>query len=106
YADAFKSSGLAPAVALRYVRFLQSKGDLSQAEDVLVQTASRNPGNLQILSLLAQIRLARKNWTGALAVADAIERLGNKTVAADEIRAAAFAGQNKFEKSISALESA
>lgn len=106
YADAFKSSGLAPAVALRYVRFLQSKGDLSQAEDVLVQTASRNPGNLQILSLLAQIRLARKNWTGALAVADAIERLGNKAVAADEIRAAAFAGQNKIEKSISALERA
>jgi cellulose synthase operon protein C len=106
YADAYKSSNLDPNVALRYVAFLQRKGDLTHAEDVLVEAAGRNPGNVQILSSLAQIRLSRKNWTGALAVADAVGRLGDKTGVADQIRAAALAGQNKTDESISAMENA
>lgn len=106
YADAFKSSGLDPAVALRYVAFLQRKGDLSHAEEVLIEVAGRNPGNVQVLSSLAQIRLSRKNWTGALAVADAIGRLGDKSGLADQIRAAALAGENKIDESVSAMENA
>jgi pentatricopeptide repeat protein len=106
YADAYKSSNLDPAVALRYVAFLQRKGDLTHAEDVLVEVAPRNPGNVQVLSSLAQIRLSRKNWTGALAVADAIGRLGDKSGVADQIRAAALAGENKVDESVSAMENA
>jgi cellulose synthase operon protein C len=106
YADAYKSSNLDPAVALRYVAFLQRKGDLSHAEDVLVEVAGRSPGNVQILSSLAQIRLSRKNWTGALAVADAIGRLGDKSGLADQIRAAALAGEDKVDESVSAMEAA
>ena len=106
YADALKSSNRDPAVALRYVAFLQRKGDLSHAEDVLVDVAGRNPGNVQVLSSLAQIRLSRKNWAGALALADAVGRLGDKTGLADQIRAAAFAGENKIDESVSAMENA
>lgn len=106
YADALKSSGLAPAVGLRYVSYLQSRGNIAQAEDVLVEVAGRNPGNLQILSVLAQIRLARQNWAGALVVADAIRAAGNNSGAADQIKAAALAGQNKPDASIAALEDA
>jgi pentatricopeptide repeat protein len=106
YADAYKSSNLDPAVALRYVAFLQRKGDLTHAEDVLVEVAGRNPANVQILSSLAQIRLSRKNWTGALALADAIGRLGDKSGVADQIRAAALAGENKVDESVSAMENA
>lgn len=106
YADAFKASDRNPAVALQYVGFLQRKGDLSHAEDVLVGLAGRNPANVQILSSLAQIRLMRKNWTGALAVADAVARLGDKAGIADQIRAAALAGENKIDESVSALEDA
>jgi pentatricopeptide repeat protein len=106
YADAYKSSNLDPSVALRYVAFLQRRGDLTHAEDVLVEVAPRNPGNVQILSSLAQIRLTRKNWTGALAVADAIGRLGDKSGVADQIRAAALAGENKIDESIAAMENA
>src|SRR6185503_8969772 len=63
YADAYKASNLDPAVALRYVAFLKRRGDLSHAEDILVDVAARVPSNVQVLSSLAQVRLSRQNWT-------------------------------------------
>jgi cellulose synthase operon protein C len=106
YADAYKAANFEPSVVQRYIAFLQRRGDLSRAEDVLVEAAGRNPSNVQLLSSLAQIRLARKNWTGALAMADAIARLGDKSGVADQVRAAALAGENKIDESISAMENA
>jgi len=106
YADALKSSGSNPGVALRYVAFLQRRGDAAHAEDVLTDVAGRNPNNMQVVSSLAQIRLSRKDWTGALAIADAIGRSDADRGLADQIRAAAFAGQNKIDQSIAALEDA
>src|SRR4029079_6797218 len=53
-----------------------------------------------------QLKLSRQNWTGALAVADAIAKLNDGRAVADQIRAAAFAGQNKVDESIAALEDA
>ena len=106
YADAYKSSNLDVNVALRYVAFLQRKADLTHAEDVLVEVAGRNPSNVQVLSSLAQIRLSRKNWAGALAVADVIGRLNDKNGVADQIRSAALAGENKVDESIAAMENA
>ena len=102
YADALKSSGLAPTVGLRYVTYLRNQGDNPRAEEVLLQVAGRSPGNIQILYALAQVRLARQNWTGALAVADAVRAAGNASIA-DEIKAAALSGQNKPDASIAAL---
>lgn len=106
YADALKSSNSNPDVALRYVAFLQRKGDATRAEEILLEAANRNAGNLQILSSLAQVRLSRQNWSGALAIADALSRVDQGRVAANQIRAAALAGQNKIEESIAALEAA
>ncbi len=106
YADALKSANQNPDVALRYVAFLQRKGDAQRAEDVLVEAIGRNPGNLQLISSLGQVRLSRQNWAGALAVADGIEKFDGGRSLADQIRAAAFAGQNKIDESIAALEDA
>jgi cellulose synthase operon protein C len=106
YADALKASGLNPNIALRYVAFLQRRGDFSHAEDVLGDVVARNPTNTQLLGTLAQIRLSRQNWIGALATADAVARLGDKTGLSDQIRASALAGQNKIDDSVAALEKA
>ena len=106
YADAVKSSNANPDIVLRYVAFLQRKGDVARAEEILTDAANRNSSNLQIWSSLAQIRLSRQNWSGALAIADAVGRVDGGRVVADQIRAAAFAGQNKIEESVAALESA
>ena len=106
YADALKASGSNINVALRYVAFLQRRGDAARAEEILTEMSNRNPANVQILSSLAQIRLSRQNWTGALALADTIGRLNDGRALADQIRAAALAGQNKIDESIAALEDA
>jgi cellulose synthase operon protein C len=106
YTDALKSPGADASVVLRYVAFLQRRNDLTHAEDVLTDVIARNPRNVQMLAALAQVRLARQNWTGALATAEAMSALGDTHGLADQIRAAALAGQNKIEQSISALESA
>jgi cellulose synthase operon protein C len=106
YADATKSASGNPNVSLRYVAFLQRQGRIVQAEDVLTEAVRANPRSIDLLSALAQIRLARQNWTGALAVADSIQALGNDRGMADLIRGAAFAGQDKMEQAIAALEAA
>jgi len=106
YADALKSSASNPDVALQYVAFLQRRGDASHAEDVLTEVSGRYPGNLKVLSSLAQLRLSRQNWAGALAVADSVAKLNDGRVVADQIRASALAGQNKIDESIAVLEDA
>jgi pentatricopeptide repeat protein len=106
YADALKASDLNPTVALRYVAFLQRRGDFTHAEDVLSDVVARYPTNIQLLTTLAQIRLSRQNWTGALATADSVARLGDDRGVADQIRASALAGQNKIDESVAALEKA
>ena len=103
YADALKMSGGNPNIALRYVAFLQRRGDVSHAEDVLTDVVGRNPSNGQLLSALAQVRLARKNWAGVLAVADNMSKLGENRATVAQILASALAGQNKIEESLLAL---
>ena len=39
YADALKSSNFNPDVVLRYVAFLQRKGDAARAEEILTEAA-------------------------------------------------------------------
>ncbi len=106
YADALKASNFNANVALRYVAFLQRRKDAVRAEDVLVQVNSRNPNNLQVMSSLAQVRLSRQNWAGALSIADSLPRSKEGQVLAGEIKAAALEGQNKVDESIAALEEA
>ncbi len=106
YADGLKSSNYNPELVLRYVAFLQRRGDPARSEEILTEAVGRNPNNLQLLSSLAQVRLSRQNWAGAMAIADTIGRSNDGRALADQIRASAFAGQNKPDESIAALEDA
>lgn len=114
YGDALKASGSSPEVVVRYAAFLQRRNDPARVEDVLAEAASRYPDNLQIQSSLAQARLSRQNWSGAMTVAETVGRAArsntqpnnNSLILADEIKADALAGQNKVEESLAALEDA
>ena len=106
YADALKVSGQNANVALRYADFLQRRGDAAHAEDILTQASAKNPRDISLLTGLAQIRLARQNWAGALAVADAVSKVGDNRVLTDQIKASALAGQNRNDESLVALEDA
>jgi cellulose synthase operon protein C len=106
YADALKVSGQNTNVAVRYVAFLQRRGDVARAEDILNQVLAQNPRDQQLLTALAQIRLARQNWTGVLAVADTMSKIGQNRALTDQIMASALAGQNRIDESVIALEDA
>lgn len=106
YADALKVANQNPEIVLRYVGFLQRQGNPARAEDILAEATGRYPTNLQLLASLAQVKLSRQNWTGALAVADTLGKIESGRVLADQIRASALAGQNKVDESVAALEDA
>jgi tetratricopeptide (TPR) repeat protein len=104
FAEAMQASTFNPTVGLDYAAFLRRHGNVRQAEDTLTDLATRWPKNVQVLSALAQIRLARQEWSGAQAVAEAIKKLGTNPTVADELLGVALAGQHKFDESIAALK--
>jgi tetratricopeptide (TPR) repeat protein len=106
FADAVRVSNLNPQVTLNYTAFLQRRSNLAHAEDVLTDVAGRWPENVEVLSALAQVRLARQEWTGAQEVAQIIKRIGSNPVLGDELLGAALAGRNKNDESIVALQNA
>ena len=104
--DATKASNFAPAFGLNYVAFLERRGLSPQAENILVQLASRNPNNVAVLSALARIKIARQDWVGAHNAADAIRSIGDKSGIAEQIHGAAFSGQQKIDDSLAMLQEA
>lgn len=105
YSDAMRASNFNFTVGLNYVTFLQRRGSGSRAEDVLADLAGRWPQNKQVLSKLAEDKLARQDWTGAESVAEAIKRVGDVAVA-DQILGTALLAQNKYDEGIASLQSA
>src|SRR5205823_3044944 len=101
FADAMKASDFDARVRLEYVGFLQRRGSAARAEDVLVGLNNRRPNNVQVLSMLAQLRLARQNWIGAQDIAETIRQIGNNNGAtADQILGTALIGRNKYDEAI------
>uniref|UniRef100_Q07SN7 Tetratricopeptide TPR_2 repeat protein n=1 Tax=Rhodopseudomonas palustris (strain BisA53) TaxID=316055 RepID=Q07SN7_RHOP5 len=104
--DATKASNYAPNFALNYVAFLQRRGNLNHAEDILAEASSRNPTDTNVLSALARVRLARQNWIGAQEIADQIRKVGDNQNISDNILAASLTGQKKYDEAIGLLQSA
>jgi tetratricopeptide (TPR) repeat protein len=106
YADAIKASNFDAAVGLNYAAFLRRRGNSERAEDILTELATRWPGNLNVLSTLADVRLRRQNWIGAQEIAEKMKQIGDDRGLADQIAGAAFSGSGRYVDSIKALESA
>jgi tetratricopeptide (TPR) repeat protein len=104
FVNATKVSNFEPTVGLQYVAFLQRRGNLARAEDMLLQLADRRKDNLGILTTLAQVKLARRDWIGAQEISDSILRLGDNPGVANQILAESLAGQKKHGESIAVLE--
>ena len=106
FADATRASDFDANIGLEYVGFLQRRGSIARAEDILIGLNKRRPNNIQVLSALAQVRLARQNWTGAQEIAESIRRIGNNGGTADQILGAALIGRNKYDEAIAAFQNA
>jgi tetratricopeptide (TPR) repeat protein len=105
-ADATRVSDLDAKIGLEYAAFLQRRGNIARAEDVLAGLNKRWPNSLPVLSALAQVRLARKNWSGAQEVAESIRRIDSSGGLADQIVGTALMGRNRYDEAISAFQSA
>ena len=105
-AKAARLAKFSSEVALPYSQFLLRYGKLEQAERVLQESNSVSPGNRQVLTQLAQLKLSRQDWLGAQEIAETIRKLKSSEGVADRIRALALAGQEKFEESNALLQSA
>jgi tetratricopeptide (TPR) repeat protein len=106
FADATRISGFDANVGLSYVNFLQRRGGTARAEDILIELTSRSPNNVQLLTMLAQVKLTRQDWAGAQEIAETIRRIGNNPGVADQILGVALSGRNKIDESIGALQNA
>ena len=99
-----RRQNFAPAVGLNYVAFLSDADLTAQADTVLNDLANRNPNNIPVLSALAQVKLAHQDWVARTRSRTPFSRLGDKSDIADQINAAAFSGQKKFDDSLAALQ--
>jgi tetratricopeptide (TPR) repeat protein len=106
FADATRASDFDANIGLEYAAFLQRRGSAARAEDILIELNKRRPNNIQVLSTLAEVRLARQNWIGAEEIAESIRRTGNSGGAADQILGAALIGRHKYDEAIAAYQNA
>jgi tetratricopeptide (TPR) repeat protein len=106
FADTTRISDLDANIGIEYAAFLQRRGSISRAEDILIGLDKRRPNNIHVLSALAQIRLARQNWKGAQEIAESIRRIDNSGGVADQILGTALIGRNKYDEAITAFQNA
>ncbi|SPH24096.1 Beta-barrel assembly-enhancing protease [Defluviimonas aquaemixtae] len=100
------ASNRAPEESLRYAQLLAAENKLLPAESVLIDALRLSPGNQMLLEPLGQLYLRVQDWPRAEAVADELERVGESqtTAAAQSLRAAIFAGQEKTDQAIGYLQ--
>ena len=106
FADATRASDFAANTGLEYAAFLQRRGSTARAEDILTGLNKRRPNNLQILSTLAQVKLARQDWIETQEIGESIRRIGNDNGMADQIIGATLMGRNKYDEAIAAFQNA
>lgn len=107
FADAMRLADTDPKIGLEYAAFLQRRGSVARAEEILVSLSKRWANNAPILSALAMVKLARQDWSGAKEVADSLRQINGDAVgAADQILGAALLGRNQYDAAIAAFKSA
>jgi cellulose synthase operon protein C len=106
FAEATRASDFDSNVVLEYAAFLQRRGSIARAEDILIGLNKRRPNNIRVMSTLAEVRLARQNWTGAQEIAESIRLIDSNGAAADQILGASLIGRNKNDEAIAAFQNA
>ncbi len=104
---AVEVSGNRAQEALRYAGFLAREGRTEPAIAVLVDARRANPGQPDVLRMLAQLHLTQSNWAEAEAIANELAALPQPEAraAAQELKAAILLGQNRVDEGLSFLSS-
>lgn len=105
---AVELSGAEAEPALRYARFLMRDGRTQAAASVLKDARRAAPGNLELISVLADLYLLEKDWPRASALLrelrDASAANPRAKQVATALEAAILSGQDRKDESIAVLQ--
>ena len=105
--EAVRTSNMDAKIGLRYAAFLQRRGGLGRANELLVGLRKQWPDDSSVLSALATVKLVRQDWSGAQEAAEALRRMpGVSDGSPDQMLGAALLGQNKYDEAIAVLQAA
>jgi len=99
------SNNAAPE-AMRYAQFLLSQERRSVAVAVLEDALRRNPGNVQLLLMLADVHLGAQDWDEARALVTLLRRIDTPETLerATELEARILQAQDRTDESLAILE--
>ena len=104
---AVEVSGAAAEPALRYARFLIKDGRTQAAAGLLKEARRASPGNLELVSVLADLYLAEKDWPRATLLLRELRSISDNPRAAQvatALEAAILSGQDRTDESIAVLQ--
>jgi len=103
---AVEASGAAPGESLRYAEFLVGDDRLKVAEDVLLTSLRRQPGDARLLEALGNVYIRLADWPRLEAVIRALEQVDTDTsrTLANELTARQMAAQSRTSELNAFLE--
>jgi len=104
---AVEVSGAAPIPTLRYARFLIRDGRTQAAASLLNDARNTSPGNLEVVSVLADLYLSEKDWpraTGLLRDLRSLTETPRAAQVATALEAAILSGQDRTDESLAVLQ--
>ena len=104
---AAEASDYAPDEALLLARHFAQTGRETEAERAIVEALRRSPGNVQLLTSLAEFYLRTENWEQAEAIESALRATGDQRAIelADRIRLSLLRGQERSDELLAMLDS-
>jgi cellulose synthase operon protein C len=105
YVKALEASKYSPQYAVAYSRSLINRQDYKRAEKVLEDVLNRNPNNIAITRLLAQVKLSKGDIEGAQKIAESVKGATNSNLY-DLIDGAVLLRKDDYHGAIAAFERA
>lgn len=104
YYKALKSSGFNLKHGIAYIQFLLKRNKSKRAEKIIQDMLAVNPGNLTLLNMLAQAKLADNDWDSANKIADLINKIDANNAVVQQIKNNIYIGKGEYAKSIDFLK--
>ena len=105
YNQAYSLAKQNEGIAFEYGKFLANQKSFERAESVLDPFVFANTTNVELLKLLANIKLALKKWDQAQQLAERLTSIDESESEIEKIQGLVLAGREDFEGAIAALKS-
>ncbi len=106
YVQAMQLSHQAVQVAIPYAYFLVRTQQLDRAEQMLVPLMETAPNKLELAKVLAQIKIQKKDWSGALKLATLFQAQETTAWIYHQINGATYQAQKQFAAAAEAFKRA